>query len=85
MKTIHMVDRIIEKSDSNDTFWYSLHWKQSKANKTIKKLNQILRGTGAKANLEHARNFNLRSIEWGVMVRGFTSTAQRKLEKKFGI
>ena len=77
--------KIIELSEGADVFWFGLHKNKTLAKKKVERLNTILRGTGAKAKIEFARNYNRRGYDWGSIITNFTISAENKLKKKFNL
>lgn len=76
---------IASQSQGTETFWIGkLRFSLDKVKKDAEEYNKILEGTGATAQWELARNYNMRGIPYGVAVTGFTPEAEKKLMKKFG-
>ncbi len=74
---------ILSASEGLDTFWYSLHVKEENAKKKAATLNVVLKGTGAKALVDFARNFNFSGKDWGVVIKGLTKGPWLKIVKKY--
>ncbi len=76
-----------ERNDYDGShFWFgSLFDKKENALKEVDKINKVLAGTGVKANLEFARNFNPRGKDWGISIGGVTLTSGKKLAKKHNL
>jgi hypothetical protein len=74
-----------ERSDQ-ESFWFgTLNRTKEGAQKQADRINQVLAGTGAKADIEFARNYNNQGMDWGISIRNYTKEADAKLIKKYGI
>ena len=85
----HMAEDILYNENNmfdKSAFWHGgLHWKKPIAEAEVAYNNKLLKGTGASAHLEFARNFNPRGIDWGISIRGFDEKTESQLKKKYGI
>jgi hypothetical protein len=65
------------------SFWYGLHGSKEIAEKKVQKVNEVLAGTGAHAQIEFARNYNFQGKDWGSIIIGYDQVADEKLRKKY--
>jgi len=79
-----LADTVIDQSEGEESFWFSVHQKKDTADKKAAKLNRLFAGTKAEAQVELARNYNARGIPYGVAVKGFDEAAEKKMKRIVG-
>jgi len=80
----NLVYDVLDRSEGAEDFWFGLYRSKEKAEQVAKKLNQLFKGTGVRARVEFARNYNPFSIPWGVFIYGLTEKRGEALLNKWG-